>query len=101
MTSDPTTGSRTLHKLDREGRLITWKSSEGLGWNIAGIADLNKMYQSSVRVQRLFLTVTLLLLLGSAVLTFLSSRSMYKPILRLLQLINTGDSASRSKGSFS
>ncbi|WP_167859397.1 helix-turn-helix domain-containing protein [Paenibacillus cymbidii] len=83
--------------VDKDRLLISWKSSDLLGWRIASVTDLNKMYGNVLRIRGLFFMITFLLLIATASLAFVSGRRMYMPVSRLLQFIKNDHQADMSK----
>jgi two-component system, response regulator YesN len=63
--------------------------------------DMNEMYGTVSSIRSLFIIIVVLLLLATAALVFVSSRRMYMPVSRLLQLIKNDyqtDSARKPAG---
>ncbi|WP_135555340.1 PDC sensor domain-containing protein [Paenibacillus cymbidii] len=103
--ADPASGSATPDERSGEKRnrlLISWKTSAMLGWKIASTTELNKLYESASYLHDFFLLVAAALILGMGGLTLFTSRSMYRPITRLMQALATGEPMSmhRSRGEF-
>ncbi|WP_167859637.1 helix-turn-helix domain-containing protein [Paenibacillus cymbidii] len=90
------------HAMRHNRWLVSWQSSELLGWTISSVTDMNAMYATIAGIRNLFIVFTALLLLATASLALVSSRRMYKPISRLLQLIKNdhqGDGERKPVGS--
>ncbi|RAV20891.1 helix-turn-helix domain-containing protein [Paenibacillus contaminans] len=75
--------------LDEEGknRLILYKTSSALGWTFVATVNLNRLYDNVSSLRGLLLMESFILVAVAAGLAFMTSRSMYLPVFRLLTYI--------------
>ncbi|MDF2671524.1 MAG: AraC family transcriptional regulator, partial [Paenibacillus sp.] len=101
------TPTEQSHQVMTDRQLVTWRSSEVLGWKIASVTSLHEIYSNVSNIRNLFLTVSILLAIATAILAIMTSRRMYRPVSHLLQVVkegyqreSQGNSGKRPKGEF-
>ncbi|MBO9606792.1 MAG: helix-turn-helix domain-containing protein [Paenibacillaceae bacterium] len=86
-------GEASRNAVERENRLVTWRSSQILNWTIASVTDLGSVYAAVASMQRLFLALAGGLVLAAIGLAIVASRSIYAPVMRLLQVARGGEAS--------
>ncbi len=83
-------GGRKSHKVVADRQLVSWRSSEVLGWDIANVTNLQTLYSNVSNIRNLFYIVSILLTLATAILVVVTSRRIYRPVNHLLQFVKDG-----------
>lgn len=78
------------HKVLVDRQLVSWRSSDMLGWKIVSVTSLHEIYSNVSKIRNLFFTVSILLAIATAILAVMTSRRLYRPISYLLQFISEG-----------
>lgn len=82
-------GSLKTHKVVGD-KLVSWRSSEVLGWDIANVTNMHTLYKNVSNLRNLFFTVAILLTLATAILVVVTSQRIYRPVNHLLQFVKEG-----------
>jgi AraC-like DNA-binding protein len=72
-----------VEELNENQRLVSYSTSPLLNWTFVSVSDMEALSAGTVSIKRTIILSTVLLILFSVMLAYLSSRSLYKPISRL------------------
>ncbi|MBO9606758.1 MAG: helix-turn-helix domain-containing protein [Paenibacillaceae bacterium] len=76
--------------------LVTYQTSARLGWTVVRSVDLDGLYRSISHIKGLIFLTSFLLIAVMGLLSLMTSRSIYHPMIRLLAYIKSVDRPERS-----
>lgn len=77
---------------------VTYSSSTLNGWVYVSVVSIGQITSQTRKIAILTISVCVAMLLLTALLAFLSSRRMYSPVSKLMQLLGAGESADYTTG---
>lgn len=87
---DPLADQDVINNNDKR-MLVTYQTSELLGWTFVRAVDLDGLYSSIFHIKGLILLSSLLLIVATGLLAFMASQNIYGPVFRLLAYMKSVD----------